>query len=52
MAGRAIDSVVEAAATGAAFVALNDAVWSHPAGPREAVRLAQAMLSDAGRRAA
>jgi thiamine-phosphate pyrophosphorylase len=52
MGGRSLDSVAEATATGAAFVALHDAVWSHPAGPREAVRLAQAMLGDAGRRAA
>lgn len=52
MAGRSLDSVAEASATGAAFVALHDAVWAHPAGPREAVRLAHAMLGDAGRRAA
>ena len=32
MAGRSLDSVAEAAATGAAFVALHEAVWSHPAG--------------------
>ena len=51
MAGRTLGSVAEAAATGAAFVALHDAVWSHHGGPAEAVRLAQAMLSDAGRRA-
>ena len=30
MAGRALEPVAEAAATGAAFVALHDAVWSHP----------------------
>jgi thiamine-phosphate pyrophosphorylase len=52
MGGRSLDSVAEAAATGAALVALHDAVWSHSEGPREAVRLAQAMLGDAGRRAA
>ncbi len=38
----------EAAATGAEFVALHEAVWSHRGGPAEAVRLARGML--AGRR--
>jgi thiamine-phosphate pyrophosphorylase len=33
--------------TGAEFVALGDAVWSHPAGPAEAVRLAARALADA-----
>lgn len=51
MAGRTLDSVSEAAATGAAFVAVHDAVWSHANGPGEAVRLAQAAL-DSRRRAA
>ncbi len=52
MAGRSLDHVAHAAATGAAFVALNDAVWSHAPGPGEAVRLANAVLGDPGRRAA
>ena len=53
MAGRSLESVAEAAATGAAFVALHDAVWSHAGGPGEAVRLARRQcLRDAGRRAA
>ncbi len=52
MAGRTIDSVAEAAGTGAEFVALHDAVWTHGGGPGEAVRIAQAMLSAAARRAA
>ena len=52
MAGRSLDSVGEAAATGAAFVALDDAVWSNPAGPGEAVRAALAKLARQGRRAA
>jgi thiamine-phosphate pyrophosphorylase len=52
MSGRALDSVAEAAATGAEFVALHDAVWSHPGGPGEAVRLAQALLGGTGRQAA
>jgi thiamine-phosphate pyrophosphorylase len=52
MAGRALDGVADAAATGAAFVALCRAVWSHPAGPAEAVRAANALLADRGRRAA
>jgi thiamine-phosphate pyrophosphorylase len=51
MAGAAIDSVAAAAATGAAFVALHDAVWSHAAGPAEAVGRALAILADSGRRA-
>jgi thiamine-phosphate pyrophosphorylase len=52
MAGRQLDSVRDAAATGADFVAVHDAIWSHAGGPGEAARLAQTMLSDAGRRAA
>lgn len=52
MAGRSLDNVAEAAATGAAFVALSDAVWSHADGPGEAVRRAQALLAAGGRRAA
>jgi thiamine-phosphate pyrophosphorylase len=52
MAGRSLESVADAAATGADFVALHDAVWSHAGGPGEAIRLAQATLSRAGRRAA
>jgi thiamine-phosphate pyrophosphorylase len=52
MAGRSLDSVADAAATGAAFVALHEAVWSHADGPGEAVRRAQAALAARGRRAA
>jgi thiamine-phosphate pyrophosphorylase len=52
MAGRSLDSIADAAATGAAFVALNDAVWLNAQGAGEAVRLAHAVLSDLGRRAA
>src|SRR5688500_5116081 len=52
MAGRSLDHIAHAAATGAGFVALNDAVWSHAPGPGEAVRLANAVLGDLGRRAA
>ena len=52
MAGRSLDSVSEAAATGAEFVALRDAVWSHAGGPGEAIRLAAAALKGAGREAA
>jgi thiamine-phosphate pyrophosphorylase len=52
MAGRAIDSVREAADTGAEFIALHDAVWAHPNGPGEAMRRAAAMLDRTGRRAA
>lgn len=52
MAGRSLDSVAEAAATGAAFVALHEAVWSHAGGSGEAVRKAVAALNEPGRRAA
>jgi thiamine-phosphate pyrophosphorylase len=52
MAGRALDSIAAAAATGAAFVAVSEAVWSHPGGPGEAVKLADAALASRGRRAA
>jgi thiamine-phosphate pyrophosphorylase len=52
MGGRSLDSVAEAAATGADFVALHAAVWSHPQGPGEAVRQAAATLAQKGRRAA
>ncbi len=52
MAGRSLASVSEAAATGAAFVALHQAVWSNEAGPGEAVRAANAALAEEGRRAA
>lgn len=44
MAGRSLDSVAEAAATGAAFVAVHDAIWAREGGAGEAVRLAHAAL--------
>ena len=52
MAGRSLDSVADAAATGAAFVALHEAVWSHREGPGEAVRSALSLCWPTGRRAA
>lgn len=52
MAGRSLAHIGEAAATGADFVALNHAVWAHPQGPAEAVRLVKAALGSSGRRAA
>jgi thiamine-phosphate pyrophosphorylase len=52
MAGRTLASVEAAAATDAAFVALHDAVWSHSAGPGEAIRFADMVLKRARRRAA
>jgi hypothetical protein len=52
MAGRTLAGVAGAAATGAAFVALHEAVWSHERGPAEAARIAQGMIDGAGRRAA
>jgi len=51
MAGRSLDSVSEAAATGAAFVALNEAVWSYAGGPADAVSRAEAVLRSARRAA-
>lgn len=41
----ALDAVARLAATRAEFVALGDPVWTHPAGPAEAVRLAAAALA-------
>ena len=52
MCGRSLASIETAAATGAAFVALNSAVWEHPAGPAEAVRLATESLGGVQRSAA
>jgi thiamine-phosphate pyrophosphorylase len=52
MAGRTLASVEAAAATGAAFVALHDAVWSHGAGPAEAVDFANLVLQRTRRHAA
>jgi thiamine-phosphate pyrophosphorylase len=52
MAGRSLDSVAAAAATGTSFVALHDAVWSHSRGPGAAIRDALGMLAKLGRRAA
>ena len=52
MAGRSLDSINAAVATGAAFVGLHDAVWSHTGGPAEAVRIAAQRLAGPGRRAA
>lgn len=50
MAGGAIASVAEVAATGADFVALHAACWSHPDGPGAAVREALDLISRAGER--
>ncbi len=47
LAGSDIASVTPAAETGAEFVALRDAVWTHPAGPAAAVREANALLDAA-----
>jgi thiamine-phosphate pyrophosphorylase len=52
MAGRSLTSIADAAATGAAFVAVHQAVWSHEAGPGEAIRRALAALRAEGLRAA
>lgn len=45
LAGSDLDGVAACAATGADFVALREAVWSHPGGPAEAVRQANVTLS-------
>jgi thiamine-phosphate pyrophosphorylase len=50
MAGSAVASVAEVAATGADFVALHAACWSHPNGPDAAVREALDLVSSAGER--
>ncbi|NNM74265.1 thiamine phosphate synthase [Enterovirga aerilata] len=39
-----LEAVRDLARTGAEFVALGDAVWSHPAGPGEALRIAAEAL--------
>lgn len=52
MGGRSIASVADAAEAGVAFVALNEAVWGHAAGPAAAIRAAHEALAGAGRRAA
>jgi thiamine-phosphate pyrophosphorylase len=52
MAGSSLTSIADAAATGAAFVAVHQAVWSHEAGPGEAIRHAVAALEAEGLRAA
>jgi thiamine-phosphate pyrophosphorylase len=52
MGGRSLDHLPACIETGAAFVALNGAVWSHAEGPREAVRIARSALRQSGLRAA
>ena len=47
MAGQDIESIAAAAATGAAFVAANRAIWDNPEGPRAAVARANALLQAA-----
>jgi len=46
MAGRDLASVREVAATGAEFVGLKSAVWSHPGGPGAAVAEALRIISE------
>ncbi|WP_093186223.1 thiamine phosphate synthase [Pseudovibrio sp. Tun.PSC04-5.I4] len=45
LAGTALSSVDTAAKTGAEFVAVREAVWNHPEGPKAAVEQANAILS-------
>jgi thiamine-phosphate pyrophosphorylase len=52
MGGRSLASASEAAGAGVEFVALRDAVWSHAAGPGEAVATANRLLAKAPERAA
>lgn len=47
MGGASLASCDEAAATGAEFVALRDAIWTDPRGPAEAVAEASRRLADA-----
>jgi thiamine-phosphate pyrophosphorylase len=47
MGGAAIASVEAARDAAIEFVALRRAVWEHPAGPREAVKEATALLAAA-----
>lgn len=47
MAGNDIASIAAVADTGAEFVAVSAAIWQHPQGPAEAVRLANALLDEA-----
>lgn len=44
MCGNAIGEAAAAVAAGVEFIAFRDAVWSHPDGPRDAVRLANATI--------
>jgi thiamine-phosphate pyrophosphorylase len=47
MAGSAVESVADVAATGADFIALHAACWAHPGGPGEAVVAALNLISQA-----
>lgn len=47
LAGADIESVTDAAGTGAEFVAVRDAVWAHPEGPVAAIRRANLLLDAA-----
>lgn len=46
LGGTEVESVVPVAETGAEFVALRQAVFSHPQGPAEAVRLVNGLLDE------
>lgn len=48
MAGADLASIEAAVATGAEFVALRDAVWTHPAGPAAAIAEANRRLAGIG----
>ncbi len=45
LAGVSVSSIDTAAQTGAEFVAVREAVWNHPEGPKTAVEQANAILS-------
>lgn len=46
MGGSETDSVIECAASGAEFVALNKAIFEHPDGPKDAVHLVNKLLDE------
>jgi thiamine-phosphate pyrophosphorylase len=52
MAGRSLASIAETATTGADFVGVGTAIWSHPDGPAVAIGEACARLRQSARRAA
>jgi thiamine-phosphate pyrophosphorylase len=52
MSGRSLASIAEVTATGADFVGVGEAVWSHPDGPAAAIGAARTSMMQSGRQAA